>query len=147
MAAVSHAPHVVSAALSARFAAADDMMLSLAGNGLTDTTRIAAGAPGLWRDILEHNADPVAAVLESVARDLSATACALRAADRDGPCALADVLTRGSRGRERIAEAAAARVSGDGDRELSCDERAELVRLRAEVAALRVEREADRVTA
>ncbi len=102
VAVVSHAPHLISAALAARFAAADDMTLSLVGKGLQDTTRIATGAAGLWSDILEHNADSVAAVLEAVVRDLADAASALRGSARVGPDALADLLARGNRGRRHI---------------------------------------------
>lgn len=103
VAAVSHAPHLVSAALAARFAAADEVTLSLAGKGLRDTTRIATGAAGLWSDILEHNAESVAAVLDAVVRDLAAAAAALRGPALAGHDALADLLTRGNRGRRQIA--------------------------------------------
>lgn len=101
---VSHAPHLVSAALAARFAAADETVLSLAGRGLRDTTRIANGAPVLWCDILEQNADEVAAVLEDVVRDLSEAARALRSTGRSRSGRLADLLTRGNRGRRHIAD-------------------------------------------
>ncbi|MET8144888.1 prephenate dehydrogenase [Sphaerisporangium sp. NPDC005288] len=106
VAAVSHAPHVVSAALAAHFAAADDTTLSLAGAGLGDTTRIAGGAPSLWCDILLQNAEPVAAVLEAVALELAAAAGALRAGGATASGVLADLLVRGNLGRERIVEAA-----------------------------------------
>ncbi|MEV4458903.1 prephenate dehydrogenase [Microbispora sp. NPDC049633] len=96
----SHAPHLVSAALAARFAGADETTLSLVGPGLRDITRVAGGAPGLWCDILRQNAEPVAAVLDAVARDLAAAAAALR--DPEGGQLLADLLTKGNHGRARI---------------------------------------------
>jgi prephenate dehydrogenase len=100
----SHVPHLVSAALAARFADATGTTLSLVGRGLRDTTRIAMGPPGLWRDILEQNAEPVTEVLESLVRDLAEATVALRnAADHDG--ALTDLLIRGNRGRARIVKA------------------------------------------
>ncbi|WP_248965398.1 prephenate dehydrogenase [Sphaerisporangium perillae] len=105
VAAVSHAPHLVSAALAARFAGADEAMLSLVGAGLRDTTRIATGAPGLWCDILQQNAESVATVLEAVVRDLTEAASALRSRDPDMPGVLADLLIRGNLGREHIVEA------------------------------------------
>ena len=74
---VSHAPHVLSAAMAARLADASDGALSLAGQGLRDVTRIAAGDTGLWTQILAANAAPVAAVLAAVAADLAAVAEAL----------------------------------------------------------------------
>ena len=63
---VSHAPHVVSAAMAARLTDASDGALSLAGQGLRDVTRIAAGDTGLWTQILAANAAPVADVLAAV---------------------------------------------------------------------------------
>jgi prephenate dehydrogenase len=103
VAAVSHAPHVISALLAARFADADDPVLSLAGKGLQDVTRIAAGSTGLWCDILRHNADRVAEVLELMVFELASAARALRNKAHAGPDALTDLLDRGNRGRERIA--------------------------------------------
>jgi prephenate dehydrogenase len=74
---VSHAPHVLSAAMAARLADASDGALSLAGQGLRDVTRIAAGDTSLWTQILAANAVPVADVLAAVAADLAAVADAL----------------------------------------------------------------------
>lgn len=74
---VSHAPHVVASAMAARLTGAADQALGLAGQGLRDVTRIAAGDTALWVQILTANAVPVAAVLAAVAADLSAAAGAL----------------------------------------------------------------------
>lgn len=106
VAAVSHVPHLLSSALAARFADADETLRALAGQGLRDVTRLAAGAPALWRDILEQNAGPVASVLEEVARELAAVAAALRRPERPGgrtpPDPLTDLLTRGGAGRAEL---------------------------------------------
>ncbi|GAA3795777.1 prephenate dehydrogenase [Sphaerisporangium flaviroseum] len=113
VAAASHAPHLVSAALAAGFAGVDESMLSLVGTGLRDMTRVAAGDPALWCDILEQNGEAVATVLDSVVRDLAEAACALRAGNGEGaPGMLVDLLSRGNHGRERIMDRcrAAARV-------------------------------------
>ena len=84
---VSHAPHVVAAAMAARLAPpqvpAD--ALALAGQGLRDVTRIAAGDSALWTQILSANAGPVAEVVAAVADDLAAAARLL--ADLSGPSA------------------------------------------------------------
>ena len=83
---VSHAPHVVSAAMAARLADSSDGALALAGQGLRDVTRIAAGDTALWTQILAANAAPVAEVLAAVAADLAVAAEALaEAASRAGP--------------------------------------------------------------
>jgi prephenate dehydrogenase len=69
---ISHAPHVVAAALAAQLAApaVPPEALQLAGQGLRDATRIAVGDTELWRQILTGNAEAVAGVLTAVAGDL-----------------------------------------------------------------------------
>src|SRR5207249_6548031 len=71
---ISHAPHLVAAAMAARLEAAPAEALDLAGQGLRDVTRIAAGDTGLWTQILAANAEPVAQVLAGVAEDLAEAA-------------------------------------------------------------------------
>jgi prephenate dehydrogenase len=73
---VSHAPHLVAVAMAARLAQPDVPAdaLKLAGQGLRDVTRIAAGDAGLWRQILSANAVPVARVVAAVAADLAGVA-------------------------------------------------------------------------
>ena len=51
---ISHLPHAVAAAL---VALQDDATFPLAGQGFRDATRIAAGDPPMWRDILLDNRD------------------------------------------------------------------------------------------
>ena len=82
---VSHAPHVVAAAMAARLAAAPDGALALAGQGLRDVTRIAAGDTALWTQILLANAAGVSEVLALVADDLRQAAGALADAEAAGP--------------------------------------------------------------
>jgi prephenate dehydrogenase len=53
---VSHIPHAAAAALVAM---QSEQAAGLAGKGFFDTTRIAGGDGGLWRDILLDNADNV----------------------------------------------------------------------------------------
>jgi prephenate dehydrogenase len=73
---ISHAPHVVAAAMAAQLApeSVSAEALSLAGPGLRDATRIAVGDAGLWTQILTGNAAPVAAVLIAVAGDIAEAA-------------------------------------------------------------------------
>ncbi len=70
---VSHAPHVVAAAMAAELGrpSVPPEALALAGQGLRDATRIAAGDVDLWTQILTGNAAPVAAVLAGVAAALA----------------------------------------------------------------------------
>lgn len=102
---VSHAPHVVASAMAARLADARDTATGLAGPGLRDVTRVAAGDPALWTDILIANAVPVAGVLEALAADIGQAAGALRAfAAGDEPAAklVTGLLADGVAGRARL---------------------------------------------
>jgi prephenate dehydrogenase len=97
---ISHAPHLVSAAMAARLETAPPQALDLAGQGLRDVTRIAAGDTGLWTQILSANAAPVAEVLAAVAADLAEAARML--ADGEGSKSVAGLLDRGQAGAARI---------------------------------------------
>jgi prephenate dehydrogenase len=54
VAAISHLPHALSAALVAM---QNEDVLKLAGSGFRDMSRLAGGDPALWRDIFFDNAD------------------------------------------------------------------------------------------
>ena len=97
---VSHAPHLVAAAMAARLETAPAQALDLAGQGLRDTTRIAAGDTALWTQILSANAAPVAEVLAAVAADLAEAARML--GDGEGSKSVATLLDRGQAGVARI---------------------------------------------
>ena len=57
LAASSHAPHLIAMAYMNAILAQEDghRILSLAGSGFRDFTRIAAGEPAMWRDIFRAN--------------------------------------------------------------------------------------------
>lgn len=100
---VSHVPQLVASLLAGRFVDAPDDSLRLAGQGVRDTTRIAASAPELWVQILGANAAPVVDVLDALADDLRTVAGALR--DPETPGArrvVADTIRRGNDGVERL---------------------------------------------
>ena len=100
---MSHVPQLVASLLAGRFVEAPDGSLRLAGQGVRDTTRIAASAPELWVQILGANAAPVVEVLDQLASDLGDVAAALR--DPDAPGArrtVADTIRRGNEGVERL---------------------------------------------
>ena len=100
---VSHVPQLVASLLAGRFVDAPDGSLRLAGQGVRDTTRIAASAPELWVQILGANAEPVVDVLDALAADLNAVAAALRAPEAPGSRrAVADTIRRGNDGVERL---------------------------------------------
>jgi len=102
---VSHAPHVVSAAMAARLERAPKDALALAGQGLRDVTRIAASGAPMWLQILTANAGPASTVLRAVAADLAGVADALTSladGDEEAMKQVADLLERGSEGVHRI---------------------------------------------
>lgn len=78
---ISHAPHLVAAAMAARLAPSSVPAdaLKLAGQGLRDVTRVAAGDSELWAQILAANPGPVSEVVAAVAADLAETARVLAA--------------------------------------------------------------------
>jgi prephenate dehydrogenase len=66
VAAVSHLPHMVAAALvnTLAKAASSEVYFSLAAGGFRDTTRIAGGDPYLWRDIFLSNKERVLEMID-----------------------------------------------------------------------------------
>ena len=110
---VSHAPHLVAVAMAARLAPSDvpGDALRLAGQGLRDVTRIAAGDSALWTQILTANAGPVAEVVAAVAEDLAEAARLLAGlpaetqpptATRSAADGVTSLLDRGREGNGRI---------------------------------------------
>ncbi|MFC8419584.1 prephenate dehydrogenase [Streptomyces sp. NPDC057236] len=105
----SHAPHLISSLMAARLEEAESEHIRVSGQGLRDVTRIAAGEPALWGDILEANAGAVTSVLEAFAADLDRLLSVLRA-QRSADAAvraratgeLDRILRRGNRGHARV---------------------------------------------
>ena len=70
VAVISHVPQVAASLVAARLRDAGPAALDLAGQGLRDVTRIAAGDPALWTSILAANAAAVLPVLQALRADL-----------------------------------------------------------------------------
>jgi prephenate dehydrogenase len=65
----SHVPHLLAGSLmneASQVAEQDAVLLQLAAGGFRDMTRIAAGDPGIWPDILFENRDAVVQSLEAL---------------------------------------------------------------------------------
>jgi prephenate dehydrogenase len=60
LARTSHLPHLISALLAGQLRTAD---AKYTGTGFRSTTRLAAGKPTIWKDIIENNTD---AILEAI---------------------------------------------------------------------------------
>ncbi|MDR1789170.1 MAG: prephenate dehydrogenase/arogenate dehydrogenase family protein [Opitutaceae bacterium] len=81
VAAVSHLPQAVATALAATLAAQNPGWGRYAGNGLRDTTRVAAGDPAMWLPIFRHNRAGILGQLRRFRRQLDAVESALAAGD------------------------------------------------------------------
>ncbi|WP_413250647.1 prephenate dehydrogenase [Sinomonas flava] len=100
---VSHLPQVMSSLLASRLQGTDLRLLSLAGNGLRDTTRIAASDPGLWVQILGANAPKIVEHLYGVREDVERLIRTLEAPAAPGArLDLAQLMTEGNAGQARI---------------------------------------------
>ncbi len=102
VAVVSHAPQILASLLAARLLESSDTVVSIAGQGLRDMTRIAASDADLWVEILSANATPVSAVLGDLRADLDSLLHALGSIDQGGEDVLAETLRRGNAGRDRV---------------------------------------------
>jgi prephenate dehydrogenase len=92
----SHATHLVSAALAA---ATPESALPLVASGWLDTTRIAAGDPALWLQILLTNR---AQVLKSLGRFDHVLAAFRRALERQDAARLSQLLDAGKKTRDSV---------------------------------------------
>lgn len=100
---VSHLPQLVASALAARLVSGSPEMLSLSGQGLRDTTRIAASEPEMWLQILLQNQSEVRPLIQQLISDLQQLEKSFQ--DLESESALdqvADLISRGNRGVSMI---------------------------------------------
>jgi len=95
----SHVPHLMSALVAARLAEAPTEHLSLSGQGVRDVTRVAAGDPGLYGQIVAGNAAAVTQLLTEVRSQLDALIDAVAGGDAE---AVRTVLEQGVAGARAI---------------------------------------------
>jgi prephenate dehydrogenase len=100
---VSHVPQLIASLTAAALLDAQDSDIALAGQGLRDTTRIAASDPKLWMQILAANAHEVRAVIASLQNDLASVANALEHPAASGSLStLNSLLERGNAGVAKL---------------------------------------------
>lgn len=95
----SHVPHLLAALVAGRLAEAPSDHLKLSGQGVRDVTRVAAGDPALYGQIVSANSEAVLGLLGEVRGELEALIAALGAGDDD---ALAALLEQGAAGTRAI---------------------------------------------
>jgi prephenate dehydrogenase len=96
---ISHLPHLLAVLTAGQLAEAQPEHLSLSGQGVRDVTRIAAGDPDMWTQILRANHAAVGEILRDVQSDLARLVDVLENGD---PETLAEILTRGVTGTRAI---------------------------------------------
>lgn len=96
---VSHLPHLLASALCRKLSDTAPDAASYSGAGLRDTTRIAAGDPGLWTAIFESNHPQVSLTLDSLIQELEDWKKILQ--DRDWP-RLHEYLAQAKQFRETL---------------------------------------------
>jgi len=70
VAAISHLPHVLAAALVDLVGGSDPQALEFCGPGFRDTTRVAGGPAAMWTEILRTNREPVRKSIEAMVEKL-----------------------------------------------------------------------------
>ncbi|MCC5805911.1 MAG: prephenate dehydrogenase/arogenate dehydrogenase family protein [Opitutales bacterium] len=96
---ISHLPHILASVLSSQLAGKPADWPHYAGNGLRDTTRVAAGGPGLWRDILEQNREESLRAIEGFEDELHRLKAALH---NRHFATVKSILQRGKEFRDRL---------------------------------------------
>lgn len=95
----SHVPHLLASLVAGRLVGAPEQHLALSGQGVRDVTRVAAGSPALYGQIVSANAQAVLGLLAEIRAQLDAVIDAVAADDRG---ALETVLARGVAGTRAI---------------------------------------------
>lgn len=78
---ISHLPQAAATSLACTLAGKDGQWRHLAGNGLRDTTRIAASDATMWVEIFQHNRGAVLQALAAYEQELAAFRSALERSD------------------------------------------------------------------
>ncbi len=95
----SHLPHLLAVLVAGQLAGAPGDHLALSGQGVRDVTRIAAGDPRLWQQIVTANRGALGTLLRQVRDDLDRLLAALETNTRHD---LTTLLERGNVGTASI---------------------------------------------
>lgn len=100
---ISHVPQIMASLLASRLQETPLQYLALSGQGLRDTTRIAASDPRLWVQILTANAAAIVPALHGVRDDLQRLIATLEAPTAAGArLDVAQLIAEGNAGQARI---------------------------------------------
>ena len=105
---VSHTPHLTAATLmnlAADAASSDATLLRLAAGGFRDMTRVAAGHPGIWPDVVAENREAILSALDLLGASLDKLRTVVASGDRAG---LLELLERAREARVNLPSGAPA---------------------------------------
>jgi prephenate dehydrogenase len=95
----SHLVHAIAYSLTGAIDSRDENLFDFAGPSLRDATRVAATAPGLWRDIFLGNAETVAEVIREFSGALEELRKTIVSRDEEN---LVRLLEAGHDGRRKL---------------------------------------------
>ncbi len=104
--------YLAATAICLALRAGDPNWASLAGSGLRDTTRIAAGSPPLWRDICTQNREEILRSIRSLEGSLQQLRAALENEDYHQ---LQHLLELGKQYRQSLGDPAGKTGCGSGN--------------------------------
>ncbi len=99
VASISHLPHLLASALCNELSRQNPVWPELSGPGLRDNTRVAAGDPELWQQILMQNKASVLEALSGFEASLAEFKSALNRGDAD---TIRDLLKKGKVFRDQL---------------------------------------------
>jgi prephenate dehydrogenase len=96
---VSHLPHLLASSLCSYLTTKDPTWKNLAGGGLRDTTRVAAGDPVLWQQILGQNRQEILHAIDGFQHELASLKSAISQKDT---AAITTLLKAGKEFRDTL---------------------------------------------
>lgn len=96
---VSHLPHLLAATLVNLVCSQNPNSLNFCGNGFRDTTRVASGPPGMWREIFSTNRMALKKSIEAMIGKLREVEALL---DTDDERGMTQFLEEAKTGRDRL---------------------------------------------
>jgi prephenate dehydrogenase len=94
---ISHLPQIAASLVAKQLIGTPPEWMELAGQGLRDTTRIAASDENLWREIIYSNRGEISELLINLQNDLTTMINSL-----DDPAKIAELITAGRVGKAMI---------------------------------------------
>lgn len=100
---VSHLPQLAASLIAAQLRGANPEFMELAGQGLRDTTRIAASDSELWVQIVSQNSAQIAPLMKQLLNDMTQLTQSVSQLEKAGSLAqLHSLLEQGNQGVARI---------------------------------------------